>query len=170
MNWDAIGAIGEILGAVAVVLTLFYLAKQTKQSVELGKTTEQRTLIDQSNAYLRVTIEPENLAAIRKGLVSYRELQPDEQAKAFVILVQFINHYERCLYAHKAGVLPTPVLIAYRNFAISFLVTPGGAEFWLDIGENFGQDVQDSINGILNSDDLPGPITESFAWLREDGT
>ena len=32
MNWDAIGAIGEIVGAFAVVLTLFYLAAQIKQS------------------------------------------------------------------------------------------------------------------------------------------
>ena len=32
MNWDAIGAIGEILGALAVVLTLGYLAIQVKQN------------------------------------------------------------------------------------------------------------------------------------------
>ena len=32
MNWDAIGAIGELLGAVAVVLTLGYLAAQIRQS------------------------------------------------------------------------------------------------------------------------------------------
>jgi hypothetical protein len=32
MNWEAIGAIGEILGAVAVVATLGYLATQIKQS------------------------------------------------------------------------------------------------------------------------------------------
>ena len=32
MNWEAIGAVGEILGALAVVLTLAYLAKQTKMS------------------------------------------------------------------------------------------------------------------------------------------
>ena len=31
MNWDAIGAIGEILGAVAVGFTLVYLAIQVKQ-------------------------------------------------------------------------------------------------------------------------------------------
>ena len=30
MNWDAIGAIGEILGAIAVVATLFYLAVQIR--------------------------------------------------------------------------------------------------------------------------------------------
>ena len=38
MNWEAIGAIGEILGAAVVVATLFYLAKQTKLSVGLYNT------------------------------------------------------------------------------------------------------------------------------------
>ena len=32
MNWDAIGAIGEIVGAIAVVATLAYLAIQTRHS------------------------------------------------------------------------------------------------------------------------------------------
>ncbi len=31
-NWDAIGAIGEIIGAVAVVATLLYLASQTRHT------------------------------------------------------------------------------------------------------------------------------------------
>ena len=30
MNWDAIGAVGEILGAFAVVATLVYLASQVR--------------------------------------------------------------------------------------------------------------------------------------------
>jgi hypothetical protein len=32
MNWEAIGAIGEISGALAVVLTLLYLARQIQES------------------------------------------------------------------------------------------------------------------------------------------
>ena len=32
MNWEAIGAIGEIVGALAVVLTLYFLAKQVRAS------------------------------------------------------------------------------------------------------------------------------------------
>ena len=32
MNWEAIGAIGEISGALAVVLTLLYLARQINES------------------------------------------------------------------------------------------------------------------------------------------
>ena len=32
MNWEAIGAIGEIISGIAVLLTLFYLANQIRQS------------------------------------------------------------------------------------------------------------------------------------------
>ena len=32
MNWDAIGAIGEVLGAVGVIVTLIYLARQIRQN------------------------------------------------------------------------------------------------------------------------------------------
>lgn len=32
MNWDAIGAIGELVGALAVVLTLAYLAMEVRRN------------------------------------------------------------------------------------------------------------------------------------------
>ena len=32
MNWEAIGALGEVVGAIAVVLTLAYLAIQVRQN------------------------------------------------------------------------------------------------------------------------------------------
>ena len=37
MNWDAIGAAGEILGAAAVIGTLFYLAQQIRQNTQSMK-------------------------------------------------------------------------------------------------------------------------------------
>lgn len=32
MNWEAIGASGEVVGAIAVILTLLYLAIQIRQN------------------------------------------------------------------------------------------------------------------------------------------
>ena len=32
MNWDAVGAIGEVVGAVAVVVTLLYVGRQIHQA------------------------------------------------------------------------------------------------------------------------------------------
>jgi hypothetical protein len=44
MNWDALGAIGEIVGAAAVIVTLIYLAKQVKQSVGMARASQNRVL------------------------------------------------------------------------------------------------------------------------------
>jgi hypothetical protein len=41
MNWDALGAIGEIIGAVAVIATLYYLSLQIKiNSNEISKSAD----------------------------------------------------------------------------------------------------------------------------------
>lgn len=37
MNWDAIGAFGELFGALAVLLTLLYLATQVKQTNDISR-------------------------------------------------------------------------------------------------------------------------------------
>jgi hypothetical protein len=48
MNWDAIGAIGELVGALAVLLTLIYLARQIKHG---ANTNEAETFSNSLGAY-----------------------------------------------------------------------------------------------------------------------
>lgn len=50
MNWDAIGAIGEIVGALAVFLTLLAIYYQMRQSQALEKENAQRHLLEQSRS------------------------------------------------------------------------------------------------------------------------
>lgn len=176
LNWEAINTISGIIGAAAIVVTLFYLVEQTRQlteqteqSVTISSAQEQRTLIDQFNQYLRRMIEPENLATMREILVSYRQLDKDDQAKALVLLAQWINHYEQSRYAYQAGLLPQAVLIAFERFAVAFLVTPGGSEFWQDFSDVFGAEVSQAISEVLSDPERrPPPITETYPWLLPD--
>jgi len=46
MNWEAIGAIGEIVGAIAVLLTIVYLADQIKQNTKAVKAATQQAISD----------------------------------------------------------------------------------------------------------------------------
>ena len=46
MNWEAIGAIGEIIGAIAVLLTIIYLADQIKQNTKAVKAATQQAISD----------------------------------------------------------------------------------------------------------------------------
>jgi hypothetical protein len=51
MNWDAIGAVGEVLGAIVVLATILYLATQTRTSVKLAKSQGPQWISDGINAW-----------------------------------------------------------------------------------------------------------------------
>jgi hypothetical protein len=53
MNWEAIGAIGEILGAAGVIITLAYLAVQIRQNSHQIERSVQATRISADDAIAR---------------------------------------------------------------------------------------------------------------------
>lgn len=53
MNWDAIGAIGETLGALAVVISLLYLAAQIRQNSRVVKGTSAQSITQTIQSELR---------------------------------------------------------------------------------------------------------------------
>ncbi len=53
MNWEAIGAIGEIVGAGAVVLSLLYLAAQIRQNSRIVRGTSVQSIAHTIQAELR---------------------------------------------------------------------------------------------------------------------
>ena len=59
MNWDAIGAIGEIVGAGAVVISLVYLAVQIRFSARSARSEAVRTAIKEHQGYALLHLQPE---------------------------------------------------------------------------------------------------------------
>ena len=47
MNWDAIGAVGEIIGAVGVIASVMYLALQIKKQTRESQMAAMRDLSHQ---------------------------------------------------------------------------------------------------------------------------
>jgi hypothetical protein len=52
MDWGAIGAVGEIIGGVAVILSILYLAYQIRESRVQAVAESQRELLDTSKFYI----------------------------------------------------------------------------------------------------------------------
>ena len=60
MNWEAIGAVGEILGAIAVVVTLVYLALQIRHSTAQARAGMTKDLfLATRSATLEIAANPE---------------------------------------------------------------------------------------------------------------
>ncbi len=75
MNWDAIGAGAEVIAAIAVILTLLYLARQLQQSNMLAREDAQYHMLqNQISYYDRLAENPEYLTAIYGPNLSEKEV------------------------------------------------------------------------------------------------
>ena len=104
MNWEALGAVGEIVGAVAVILTLGYLAVQIRQN-----TRWLRASIADSH-YRGVVDWVTNMASDRElgrtyfvGIRRFDELAEEDQRQFFLLLYSQLKLYERLHYQFCQG-------------------------------------------------------------------
>jgi hypothetical protein len=69
MNWDAIGAIGETVGAVAVVISLVYLAIQMRSQNRETRLSTINSSLTTWNSLMAMVAENSELADIwNRGL------------------------------------------------------------------------------------------------------
>ena len=91
MNWEAIGATGEILGALAVVATLVYLATQVRYAKtaatdanRLARTTGVREMMiefSKNDDLRRTWVKTEGLGDHYDSFAKHFDITPDEAAR-----------------------------------------------------------------------------------------
>ncbi len=121
MQWDAIAAIGEIVGAAAVVVTLIYLSLQLRQSTEVVKHAVHRGVFEDGQAWLFQLIENKELAELYRAGLAAEALSRDD-ALRFLMQVLF-NHWH---HAREFGAIGA----VSRSDVASVLATPGGSGYW----------------------------------------
>ncbi len=126
MNWDAIGAIGEIIGALAVLITLIYLAVQVRQAKhQLDLNSAQARAVHMRDLLMPIATDP-SLASImiKAGHPPYGDFGLNsEEAHRFGawchawMQIEQGNHY----------LLPEG---AHDDLLKVWLLLPAYAEFW----------------------------------------
>lgn len=161
MNWDAIGAIGEGAGAVAVVVTLFYLALQMRQSRKMQRAVAQRDLLQRVADWTRM-VNQESEGAYDKfvlGLRDYDTADALTQMQLDKCLSEFIYITEAALNMRRDGFFSDGTWAGIEGGAIALLRTPGGSQWW-NYGQKFiGTEIVEYLNARLPQVD---PKTPNF--------
>ena len=105
MSWEAIGAMGSLLGAISVLLTLLYLAKQIKENSKLLTTSVYQTAVDGYNEMASLFLENPELA---RNLLMDKPAQLSEvdAYKLNLILRVYLNQGLKLFKLYEAGIFP----------------------------------------------------------------
>jgi len=102
VDWNAVGAVGEILGAVAVFLTLLYLATQIKQTNKMARFETTREIMGQFNACNHLYATD---AAIREVLLKRGELTFEESEQLYSYADMYCNAWATAQLAFEQGLV-----------------------------------------------------------------
>ena len=106
MDWNAVGAVGEILGAVAVFLTLLYLTAQIRQANKMAHFETTREIMAQVNACNHlIATEP----TIREVLLKEGDLSVDESEQLYSYVDMYCNAWATTQIAFDQGLVEKPV-------------------------------------------------------------
>ena len=80
MNWEAVGALGELVGAIAVLLTLLYLARQVKQATSAIRLERKQKRLESwsHDARERSLNSSHSLEVYRIGNLDVEELSDED--------------------------------------------------------------------------------------------
>lgn len=133
MDWNMVGAIGEIGGALAVVVTLAFLARQVRDASKqfaLASTTEANDLY--GNAFWPIYQSKENLRIWTQGQRDPASLDPDDLDIFLLFMTRLMAVYDTVVEHYVEGAISEGKMTRYMNFSKTFLVTPGG-KLWLEL-------------------------------------
>ena len=165
MNWEAIGAIGELIGAMAVVVTLLYLVKQVKQNTESTMAVGLQTWQSDSSAHWLAIAGDRELGGYGAAMqYDSRNLSEDSWISVGCWLLNNFRQYQTTFFMHKRGVVDDDLFAVEMRMAARNLQIPGIRQWWDAGGRNQMAPV---FTEALEAFD-PGKGA-NWAWTKETG-
>jgi hypothetical protein len=127
-----LGSLGELIAALATILTLVYLALQIRQSTSVARSTATQEVLNSHRRIIRelLTLNPEVEAIWVRGIHSFASLDHEEKRRFHYVMSEFMLHAQNANQLQRKGVLDKSDADVWIGFALQMLRMPGAAEWW----------------------------------------
>jgi hypothetical protein len=141
MTLQDLGNIGELVGAIGVIVSLAYLAIQIRQNTRSVRSASfQEAIRDVISITDGLSTDEELSRIYWKGLADFDSLEPHERRRFSSYLVGMFRRFENLVYQTENGALDAESWEGVRVTAERTLARPGAAAWWREGQELFSDD------------------------------
>jgi hypothetical protein len=138
MNWDAVGAIAELVGAIGVVLSLAYLAIQIRQNtrqLSLNAKSMEAAAADAwmqyGTAFRANLIQDPGVARLyREGMSGDPPLSDDDQVRFHFLMIDAFSSFQTAIMRRGVGLMDDDTWHFQCAALGYFLASPGFYRWW----------------------------------------
>lgn len=172
MNWEAVSAIGEILGSITVIGTIFYLAIQVRQAAAVAKGAAQQTAAQMGIDSIAITLDSQILSSASRKATIGEPLSPEELSNYIRWVWIRMRVAENVYYQYRQGLIDLEV---WRSFVLLIVthIGPGSVAepHWERVSMSYSESFIIEVKRLLDAarihaEDLPAVGSkELFAMM-----
>jgi len=145
MNLSNLANISEIVGSIAILVTLIFLALQIRQNTRAIEASASQDAADsESNALVQMLNYPEVAISITKD-----ELTDVEVVRLFAYLSLLLRAHEQYWRQYQLGVIDEATLARYQGPLVAQLSFRSSRNWWTVYQARFDRGFAARVNGLL---------------------
>lgn len=148
MNWDAIGAIGEIIGAFAVVISLVYLAQQIRSQNAQAKLSSLREMSRELRSTTSMFSTKDISDILVRANADYDSLNDAETVQLLVLVTNIFRAWENAFLENRDGGLEGNAWDALSRDYRQTLGIPVFQKIWAIRKQNYDENFQRYVDSI----------------------
>ena len=166
MNWEAIGAVGEIVGASAVIATLIYLALQIKDSARAARSAAVTDATTAMQAfYQELGSNPQASKLFLEGMTNPDSLSNEAEFQFVMLVHSAFLGFQRSFFLAQEGTLDVGLRDSIGTAVHAANHLPGTHFYWRQRKSFFQPEFVDWVEGLLARE----PLTDMDVYHRRDG-
>jgi len=131
MNWDAIAAIGQVVGAVLVGVTLVYLAIQLRQNTAAMKSSTFLSVSTLMGSNMEIFATHADVAPLFiKAQAGLDALTAVERVRFGFLMMMAFRRVETVVVQRHLGAIDPDLTHGFERSALSSLRAPGTRQWW----------------------------------------
>ena len=169
MDWNALGAVGELVGAGAVLVTLIYLAVQVRQSSFAGQRESFRGYVSELNErLLKPQRDPEFVELFQRANRDWNSISLRDQAVVSSVYSSYLFACSEAFALRESGYVDPTLQYQADTALASFLQMPGPAIWWGHGCSFFSTSFRNHVDQLLVSEDCPPPMHHTLPWYVDE--
>ena len=162
MNWEAVGAISQIVGTVLVGITLIYLAIQLRQNTSALKSSTFLAISALMGSTMEIwATHPDLTPLLIKAQAGLDKLSPDERARFGFVMMMAYRRVETVVVQRHLGSIDPELTEGFERSALSVLHSKGVRQWWDASKDAFSNVFAAWVDEKIASN-LPRPIHAGF--------
>jgi len=167
VNWDAIGAIGEVVGAAGVIITLGYLAVQIRQNTASHRATAVQALTEASASFNDLLASDADLGRIiLTGAVDLDSLPLEEWPRFGFALLALLRRVENTERQTRQGRLSREDWAGIHASTMFLMSQPGCRSWWAENSQRFNPDFSEWLDRELEKRAAQQAVAADVATLE----